>query len=296
MENYVVGMTNKKENEFYFDIDDFDKVAEYDWTVDYRGNVVHRNKDGTRIYMHKLIMGDGNYIHKNGLKYDNRKNNIAPTRGYKNDSKTYLNGYIAIYMPEHPKSFENGCVYEHVLIAEKKLNRPLKENECVHHIDLDRTNNDENNLMVFASSNDHTAFHGGGKPILQSDGTYVCETKFYDYYKYNNRTKKDIVNEIQDMGSIIIVRNREKYNLCPVCKNNIKTLRANMCINCYNAERSNNMPSKDVLEKLIYEKSFSEIGRMYGVSDNAIRKWCKKYSLPNKRSEINQIKTIHKVE
>ena len=119
---------------------------------------------------------------------------------------------------------------------------------------------------------------------------------FYDYYKYNNRTKKDIVNEIKDIGSIIIVRNREKYNLCPVCKNNIKTLRANMCINCYNAERSNNMPSKDVLEKLIYEKSFSEIGRMYGVSDNAIRKWCKKYSLPNKRSEINQIKTIHKVE
>ena len=32
-----------------------------------------------------------------------------------------------------------------------------------------------------------------------------------------------------------------------------------------------------------------EVGESYGVSDNAIRKWCKKYELPYKKTEINKI-------
>lgn len=31
-----------------------------------------------------------------------------------------LNGYINIYMPNHPLATTNGMVYEHVLIAEQK--------------------------------------------------------------------------------------------------------------------------------------------------------------------------------
>lgn len=43
---------------------------------------------------------------------------------------------------------------------------------------------------------------------------------------------------------------------------------------------------RDLLEILIYEKSFAEIGRMYNVSDTAIRKWCKKYNLPYRKKDI----------
>jgi hypothetical protein len=35
--------------------------------------------------------------------------------------------------------------------------------------------------------------------------------------------------------------------------------------------------SKEELEKLIKEKPFTQIGKMFGVTDNAIRKKCKKY-------------------
>lgn len=38
-------------------------------------------------------------------------------------------------------------------------------------------------------------------------------------------------------------------------------------------------PTKDELEKLISQKSYTKIGQMFSVSDNTIRKWCKKYGI-----------------
>ena len=45
-------------------------------------------------------------------------------------------------------------------------------------------------------------------------------------------------------------------------------------------------PNKDELLKLIMTKPFTEIGRMYGVTDNAIRKWCKSMGLPSTKKEL----------
>jgi hypothetical protein len=39
-------------------------------------------------------------------------------------------------------------------------------------------------------------------------------------------------------------------------------------------------PSKEDLEKLVLEVSFVKLGKIYGVSDNAIRKWCRAYKIP----------------
>lgn len=47
-------------------------------------------------------------------------------------------------------------------------------------------------------------------------------------------------------------------------------------------------PSRDELKQLIRTKSFLQIGKMYGVSDNAIRKWCDFEKLPRKKNEINK--------
>lgn len=68
-------------------------------------------------------------------------------------------GYRLIYMPEHPRAKTNGYVMEHVLIMEKILGRPLTDQEVVHHIDGDKTNNSPDNLMVFANSGEHTKYH-----------------------------------------------------------------------------------------------------------------------------------------
>ena len=45
--------------------------------------------------------------------------------------------------------------------------------------------------------------------------------------------------------------------------------------------------SREDLKSLIRNKSFLAIGKMFNVSDNAVRKWCKTYGLPYKSREIS---------
>lgn len=48
-------------------------------------------------------------------------------------------------------------------------------------------------------------------------------------------------------------------------------------------------PSKDELLTLILTMPMTQIGKMYGVSDNAIRRWLRAYGLPTKRTDIIKI-------
>ena len=43
--------------------------------------------------------------------------------------------------------------------------------------------------------------------------------------------------------------------------------------------RSAVRPTKEELEKLLIEYNFTRVGKIYGVSDNAVRKWCEGYGL-----------------
>lgn len=233
--------------------------------------------------MQKMLFNMKNCIHINGNNSDNRRSNITNSRGYKNNGRTFLNGYIAIYLPEHPRAFpNNGCVYEHILVAEKMLGRNLNKEECVHHINHDRTDNRKENLMVFKTSNDHIRFHGGGTPIKNEDGTYSTKSKFDYRFYYNNRTREDIDNNIKDIGSVII----KDKDLCPICKENLKSTSAQKCLSCYRKEMAINIPLKEELEKYIYNTPFTRIGKIFGVTDNSVRKWCKKYGLPFRKRDL----------
>jgi hypothetical protein len=91
-------------------------------------------------------------------KYCSRKcRNVADSRkkppNYKGPQRTDR-GYIVV---DHP---DGGRVYEHRLVMEQTLGRPLRRDEHVHHIDHDRSNNDPSNLQVMLCS-DHMAFHHG---------------------------------------------------------------------------------------------------------------------------------------
>jgi uncharacterized protein YjcR len=37
---------------------------------------------------------------------------------------------------------------------------------------------------------------------------------------------------------------------------------------------------------LVKKLPFTEIGRMYGVSDNTVRKWCKTYKIPYRKKDL----------
>ena len=67
---------------------------------------------------------------------------------------------------------------------------------------------------------------------------------------------------------------------------------AQRCGSCENKTRvipEEKMPvTREKLKELIRSQSFVSIGNMFTVSDNAVRKWCDKYNLPRKKTEISR--------
>lgn len=76
---------------------------------------------------------------------------------------------------------------------------------------------------------------------------------------------------------------------CPECGKEVSE-KGNLCVSCAKIKsRKVERPNRDILKELIRNTPFVQIGKMYGVTDNSIRKWCKFYDLPSKTSEIKSI-------
>lgn len=95
------------------------------------------------------------------------------------------------------------------------------------------------------------------------------------------------------------IKNQRKtyINKCKVCGNDFETDQKEQeyCSRkCFHvSQRKSKRPSKEDLFELIKTTPFTQIGNMFNVSGNAIRKWCKTYGLPYKQKDIkNILKTI----
>ena len=87
-----------------------------------------------------------------------------------------------------------------------------------------------------------------------------------------------------------IKTNTEKPNLCIDCGVEISKS-ATRCVECgYKARQTVCRPSKEELYQELCNNSFLAVGKKYGVSDNAILKWCKSYGLSTKASDYKQNK------
>ena len=84
----------------------------------------------------------------------------------------------------------------------------------------------------------------------------------------------------------VLIQDRKSY--CENCGKEI-TYGSVLCRKCYGEkQRVVERPSREELKKLIRTTSFLELGRRFGVSDAAIKKWCKAYSLPHLKGEIKK--------
>ena len=91
-------------------------------------------------------------------------------------------GYYGIWMPNHERADKQGYVYEHTLVVEKQMKRLPNKGEVVHHIDLDKLNNDISNLYV-CGHKEHSICHRSIerliKPLLEreiirfEEGVYI---------------------------------------------------------------------------------------------------------------------------
>lgn len=168
-------------------------------------------------------------------------------------SKRILNGYVAIYMPEHHRAMKSknwlGYVYEHIALAEEEYGRQIQEGEEVHHLDMDRSNNSPNNLIILDKTS-HRKLHkwiDRGAPIL-----------------------KDIER--------IPINSMESKLRCKCCDKPLKLTQKYYCsTECTLKDRKSKLDGvslEDILQKLSTQ-SMVKVAKQYNVSDNGLRKWLK---------------------
>lgn len=113
---------------------------------------------------------------------------------------------------------------------------------------------------------------------LRDDGSsdeYLIENIFSSYYRL---TDEELYNYSQT-----------GKNYCIDCGCEIRSS-STRCISCRNKNlQTVERPSREKLKELIRTTPFLQIGKMYGVSDSAIRKWCDSLNLPRKSSVIKAI-------
>ena len=157
-----------------------------------------------------------------------------------------VNGYILIWEPEHHRAMVGGCwdgyVYEHIVQAECTIGRELLDNECVHHLDGDPANNHPSNLLVMDRSQ-HSKLH----QWLRGRGT---------------EPKRRVVR-------------------CLVCGKLLTLQQSKYCsAECSNfGSRKVTHPTKEELMADLALMSMVSVGKKYGVSANAVKKWAKSYGI-----------------
>lgn len=175
---------------------------------------------------------------------------------------------------------------------------------CVHHIDGNHINNVIDNLQILCPNCHAQTDNYCGKNKGRNKHPPLTDEQFLDALKNTTSIRQalqrvginyaakyyyDKAHELIDKYGIVQkpkkerkpkIRQPKKQNICVDCG---KPVRADVkrCSECeHKRQRKTDWPQRDELKQLIRQETFASIGRQFGVSDNAVRKWCKKYNLP----------------
>ncbi len=157
------------------------------------------------------------------------------------------NGYVAVHTGDDLSTADiTDYEYEHLLIAEELLDRPLKAGEDVHHLDKNRANNSPDNLLILSGP---------------------MHAKLHKWLEKNVIIPKPEYQERIDKGCV----------RCQVCDKPIDPSQK-FCSPEHSeiGSRKYDHPTKETLEQLIWEKPTIQLAKELNVSDKAIEKLCKK--------------------
>lgn len=121
------------------------------------------------------------------------------------------------------------------------------------------------------------------KLVEQALRSYVTFGNFRNHFSYIpvvylNNDKKSKVNRVVNYCIDCGVPISPSSKRCNKCEQKVRRLSNSKC------------PKKQILISILKEvKNFKKIGEFYGVSDNAVRKWCKYYGLPFRTTDLRQM-------
>ena len=163
-----------------------------------------------------------------------------------------------------------GALEFHHLKPEEKLFSIAAHGTC-HDLEADIQ---EIKKCILVCSNCHREIHDNQYSLKD-----LLQLQFFD---------EEIIEQLREAKKELF--NKTKY-FCSQCNKEItRYSKTGLCETCYHtASRISERPSREELKDLIRNKPFTQIGQMFKVSDNTIRKWCKAENLPTKKNEIIKI-------
>lgn len=186
----------------------------------------------------------------------------------------------------------------------------------VHHIDGDHLNNELDNLQLLCpnchAQTDNQCGRNVGRYKAVSDEEFIealrCSTSIGEALKkvginYIAKSQYEKARELMLENNIEFPkrktlqkekkeRRKRKIKYCSKCGKVLSSrTKGDLCSECLKFNSYNtrtDLPNKEQLEKDIYTMPFEGVGRKYKVTGNTVRKWCKYYGLPCRKSDINQ--------
>lgn len=129
-------------------------------------------------------------------------------------------GYVLVSMPSHPRRDKRGYVFEHILVAEKILGKPLPLGAIPHHVNSIKDDNRPDNLVICQDRAYHNLLHQRQLALIACGHADWLKCKFcqtYDnpnnlYVRPNSNSgwHRNCKNQMNYNGPIILVDSREQ--------------------------------------------------------------------------------------
>ena len=118
----------------------------------------------------------------------------------------------------------------------------------------------------------------------------VCANCHREIHQENSLYSQEYLTSKQIFDTVKYNEILDKKTYCLDCGKEISSKnQSHRCIDCYRIFAANKKkPSREELKNLIRTISFTKIGEMYNVTNNAVVKWCQKENLPFRKKDISQ--------